>query len=146
MSLTRHARSYPVHFTRHAKSDEAFGRFGRHFGAFGHAVEDTGMDLYETEDALVLELAVPGLTAEAIDVSVEGRRLKVRADLPAADEDEGRRYFMRSLPRGRFARTVRLPSSVDTEAIEAQVQAGLLTLRMPKAVTAKARKIEIANS
>lgn len=144
MSLARHTRAYPNPFPHAHQADEAFGRFGRHLRAFGH--EAAGMDLYETDDALVLELAVPGLSAEALDVSVEGRRLTVRGELPAGSEDEGRRYFLRSLPRGAFARTVRLPSNVDTDAIAAQVQAGLLTLRMPKAAGSKSRKIEIANS
>ena len=52
---------------------------------------------------------------------------------------------MRSLPRGAFTRTVRLPIGVDVDGIEARVQNGLLSLRMPKAAEAKVRKLEIQN-
>ena len=95
---------------------------------------------------MVLELGVPGLTAEAIDVAVEGRQLTVRAELPAASTEGARRYWVRTMPRGAFTRTVRLPSGVDTESIDARVQAGMLTLRMPKVAEAKVRKIEIQNA
>jgi HSP20 family protein len=103
------------------------------------------MDLYETDEALVLELAVPGVDADDLDISIEGRQLTVRATLPALPEGEQRRYWLQSIPHGAFTRTVRLPSSVDTEQIKAQVHNGMLELRMPKVAEAKVRKVAIEN-
>ena len=146
MALVRSARPFPV--ARVATPEDLFGGFERLFEDALPARADVpvAMDLYETDEALVLELGVPGLTAEAIDVAVEGRQLTVRAELPSAPTEEARRYWVRTMPRGAFTRTVRLPSGVDTEAIDARVQSGMLTLRMPKVAEAKVRKVEIQNA
>lgn len=101
-------------------------------------------DLYETEDAMVLEVAVPGLTADELDISVEGRTLSLNASLPER-ETEGRRYLMQGIARGDLNRTLRLPRNVDTDAIEANVRDGMLTLRMPKLAEAKVKRIAINN-
>jgi HSP20 family protein len=147
MSLSR-TRSVP---SRWATSDSPFDVFGRLFedlGAapFGRADSVTyPMDLYETDEALVLELAVPGLQADDLDISVEGRQLTVRATLPTTPDGEQRRYWLQTIPRGAFTRTVRLPSGVDTEHIQAHVHFGMLELRMPKVEEAKVRKVAIEN-
>lgn len=108
------------------------------------------IDLYETDDSVVLEMAVPGLRPEQLDISIEGRQLTIHGVLPDGDSEESgereeaeRRYWVRSIPRGEFQRTVTVPAGVDQEKIEAHVQQGLLTLTMPKATEAKARKINI---
>jgi HSP20 family protein len=138
---------YAAPVTRRNLADDLFDGFERLFEDVARS-DGSGlaMDFYENEEALVLELAVPGVTASSIDVSVEGRQLTVRAELPSAPEGEQRRYWLRTLPRGAFSRTVRLPMGVDTEHIEARVQNGLLNLRMPKAPEAKVRKLEIQDA
>ncbi|HLR46996.1 MAG TPA: Hsp20/alpha crystallin family protein [Deinococcales bacterium] len=129
---------------RRSLADEFFGGFGRLFDDMGTlSSAPAGMDFYETEDSLVLELAVPGVKSGDIDVNIEGRQLTIRAELPEVAE-EGRRYWVRSLPRGAFSRNVRLPAGIDGEGIEARVEAGLLVLRIPKAAEARSRRIEIS--
>jgi HSP20 family protein len=137
---------YAAPVTRRSLADDLFDGFERLFEDVARS-DGAGlaMDFYENEEALVLELAVPGMTAEGIDVSVEGRQLTVRAELPSAPEGEARRYWLRTMPRGAFTRTVRLPMGVDVDHIEARVHHGLLSLRMPKAAEAKVRKLEIQN-
>ncbi|MDR9390457.1 MAG: Hsp20/alpha crystallin family protein [Trueperaceae bacterium] len=103
---------------------------------------DVPTDLYETDEAWVLEMAVPGLAADDLDVALENRDLTVRADLPA-HEGEDRRYWRRGLPRGTVSRTFRLPDGVDADAVAARVHDGLLTLTLPKAHEAKVKKIAI---
>jgi HSP20 family protein len=143
MSLVRTTTPFPVP-ARRSLTDDLFAGFERLFDDVGRA-EPNGlaMDFFETDEAVVLELAVPGVAASAIDVSVEGRVLTVRADLPTTPEGETRRYWLRSLPRGAYTRTVRLPVGIDPDAIEARVANGLLHLRMPKAPEAKVRKLAI---
>ncbi len=102
-------------------------------------------DLYETGDNVVLEMAVPGVQVQDLDVSVEGRQLTISGTLPNISDNEERRYWLQTIPRGQFSRTVSLPVGVDLDNVEARVHEGFLTLTMPKAVSAKARKIEIAN-
>ena len=80
-----------------------------------------------------------------LDVSLEGRQLTVRGSLPGAPEAEGdeRNYWVRSIPRGEFQRIVTVPAGVDADNIQATVDKGLLTLTLPKASEAKARKIAV---
>ncbi len=146
MSLVRTNRaSAPV--IRRSFGDDFLDGMNRFFDDFPPVRTESpalGMDLFETEEALVLELAVPGLSAEEIDVSVEGRQLTVRADLPEVTEGDERRYWLRSMPRGTFTRNVRLPASVATDDIKANVSNGVLRLHMPKVAEAKVRRIEVA--
>ncbi len=102
-------------------------------------------DLFETGDNVVLEMAVPGVQVQDLDVSIEGRQLTISGTLPNVSDNEERRYWLQTIPRGQFSRTVSLPAGVDLDNVEARVHEGLLTLTMPKAASAKARKIEITN-
>ena len=102
-------------------------------------------DLYETDEAMVLEMAVPGLTADDLDISVEERTLTLSAALPER-ETEGRRYWLQGVRRGELSRTLRLPRNVDTDAIQAVVRNGMLVLTMPKLAEAKVKKIAISNA
>jgi len=114
------------------------------FGTAGWA-NSYPADLYEAGDNVVLEMAVPGVQVPDLDVSIEGRQLTISGTLPNISDNEERRYWLQTIPRGQFSRTVSLPAGVDLDNIEARVQEGLLTLTMPKAASARARKIAIAN-
>ena len=103
------------------------------------------VDMYETGEHVVLEMAVPGIHAQDLDISVEGRQLTISGTLPNITDDEQRRYWLQTIPRGQFNRTVTLPTSIDVDNVEASVNEGLLTLTMPKVAEAKARKIAINN-
>ncbi len=103
------------------------------------------VDLYETEENIVLEMAVPGVRVEDLDISIEGRQLSIRGTLPER-ELEGRRYWLQNIPQGQFSRTITLPATVEVDHIEARVHDGLLVLTMPKVAEARARKIAISNS
>ena len=147
MSLVRSPNVFAAPVVRRSLADDLFDGFERLFDDVSRGdAHGLAMDFYENEDALVLELAVPGVTASGVDVAVEGRQLPVRAELPPVPEGEPRRYWLRSLPRGAFTRTVRLPVGVEVDSIEARVQNGLLVLRMPKAAEAKVRKLEIQDA
>ena len=102
-------------------------------------------DLYETGENVVLEMAVPGVQVQDLDVSIEGRQLTISGTLPNVTNNDERRYWLQTIPRGQFSRTVSLPAGVDLDKVEARVHEGLLTLTMPKAASARSRKIEITN-
>ena len=104
------------------------------------------LDLYETGETVVLEMAVPGVQPQDLDVSIEGRKLTISGTLPNVTDNQERRYWLQTIPRGQFSRTVSLPAGVDLENVQARVNEGLLTLTMPKAVSAKVRKIEVSHS
>ena len=101
------------------------------------------VDLYETDDALVLELAVPGIAVEDLDISLENRHLSISGKVAEGEGD--RRYWLQSVPRGEFKRSFKLPIAVDVDAVEAKAVNGILSVTMPKVAEAKARKIEVSN-
>ena len=145
MTLVRNARNLPA---RWPVGEDPFSAIDRLFQDLGGSVGSRAdalypMDLFETDDALVIELAVPGVQADDLDISIEGRQLTIRASLPAIPDDEQRRYWLQAIPRGAFTRTVRLPANVDTDAVQANVHDGMLVLRLAKAAEAKVRKVAI---
>lgn len=103
-------------------------------------------DLYETDNHIVLEMAVPGLSAENLDISVEDRNLIIKGKFSEekSEENQDRRYWMQSISRSEFSRSLKLARSVDVDNIAATVENGMLKLEMPKAAEAKVRKIEIS--
>ncbi len=144
MALVRNTRTLPVR--RFAL--DPFEEFDRMLGDFGSSLQRGGewlsypIDLYETDTDLVLEMAVPGISTEDLDISIEGRQLSVRGKLPEA-ADDGRRYWLQSIPRGDMSRTVKLPAAVEVDKIKAHVADGMLQLTMPKLAEAKVHKIAI---
>ncbi len=144
MALVRNPRTLPVR--RYAL--DPFEEFDRMLGEFRSSLPNTGewvsypIDLYETDSDLVLEMAVPGVKTEDLDISIEGRQLSVRGRLPETDE-QGRRYWLQSIPRGDVSRTVKLPAAVEVDKIQARVSEGMLTLTMPKLAEAKVHKIAV---
>ena len=100
-------------------------------------------DLFETDNDVVMEMAVPGMDVSDINVHIEGRQLTIEGSLPEVSDGEKQRYWLQSIPRGEFRRTVTLPSNVDVESVHAHVKDGMLTLRLPKTPESRSRKIDI---
>lgn len=143
LAQNRPVHDWPAEVDVFDSFDRLFDRLARPTLARDGEAVGYGLDLFETDDALVLEMPVPGMDPDDLDVSLEGRQLSVRGTLPEL-EREGRRYWVQGVARGQFARSLRLPVAVEAEAIDARVQNGLLTLTMPKAQEAKVKKIAIA--
>lgn len=104
------------------------------------------MDAWETEQAFVVQLDLPGLTAEQVDVSFDRNTLLVqgtRTDTVSSDESEKRVFFVERTS-GAFTRKLRFPQYVDTSRIDAKFANGVLTITVPKSEAAKPRKIAIA--
>jgi HSP20 family protein len=110
--------------------------------AFGNTSD---LDLYETDDQVTLELAVPGIKTEDLDISSEGRKLTISGKYPAVEASDNRRYWVKGIARSEFSRTITLPANIEQDNIQAQVRDGVLTLTMPKAAEAKVKKIAINN-
>ncbi|QHY98838.1 18 kDa heat shock protein [Streptomyces sp. S4.7] len=101
------------------------------------------MDAYRDGDVYVIALDLPGVSPEAIDIDVERNMLTVKAERrPVANSDQAR-MDLSERPLGAFSRKVVLADTLDTERIEADYDAGVLTLRIPVAERAKSRKITV---
>ena len=97
-------------------------------------------DVRDEEEAFVLTAFVPGLKAEDLTINILEDVVNIEGMFPQ-DENE---YLMRELPAGTFRRSLRLPAAVDADRVEAKIADGVLTLRLPKAESARPKKIKIA--
>lgn len=101
------------------------------------------VDMYETDKDIVVKANVPGVRPEDIDVSVVGDTLTIRGERKEEQRVERANYFYQERRFGTFSRTLTLPAPVQTDKADARFENGVLTLTLPKAEGAKAKKIEI---
>jgi HSP20 family protein len=102
------------------------------------------MNVYEEDDALVVEAHVSGFKPDELDVNVEQGVLTISGQTRAEQERKERNYLVRELRAGRFSRSLRLPATYDADACTARVEDGVLRLVFPKSEAAKPRRIEIS--
>ncbi|MEV7416461.1 Hsp20/alpha crystallin family protein [Streptomyces sp. NPDC089919] len=101
------------------------------------------MDAYRDGDAYVIAFDLPGVSTEAIDIDVERNMLTVKAERRPVLKADSVKMELAERPLGVFSRQIVLADTLDTEHIEADYDAGVLTLRIPIAERAKPRKISI---
>jgi len=101
------------------------------------------MDAWREGDHFYVELDLPGVSQDSIDIDVERHVVTVRAERPARASDV--ELVAAERPRGVFSRQLVLGDNLDTEHIEAGYDGGVLTLKIPIAESAKPRKIEIGS-
>lgn len=122
--------------------DEAFGtmQFGR-----GENLRQWWpvTDVSETPDHLTLRLEVPGLDREDIKLSVENNVLTVRGEKRQETSSEDETFYRTERSYGSFERSFTLPSHFDADNVQAQMENGVLTIRVPRREEAKAREIRI---
>jgi len=94
----------------------------------------------ENEDYL-LTAYVPGLKAENLKIEIVGDLLSIEGEF---SQHEGE-YLMSELPAGAFRRTLRLPTELDAEKTVASLENGILTLRVPKAESARPKSIKVVS-
>ncbi|MCD6304416.1 MAG: Hsp20/alpha crystallin family protein [Planctomycetes bacterium] len=102
------------------------------------------VDIYERPDGeMVLLAELPGADAESLDIRVDKGVLTIHADgeLEELGEQYARTYV--GFVGGRYFRAFALSDEIDRDRIEAALEDGLLTIRLPKAAAARTRKIEI---
>lgn len=110
-------------------------------GATVHGVFPA-VNVWEEGDVFLAEAEVPGMPMEDLDVQVVGNELTIRGERrPAAAEQATLHRCER--PTGKFERTMLLPTDIDAEKVEARLSAGILSIKLPKAASAKARRVEV---
>ena len=102
------------------------------------------MDAYRQGDTFVVVFDLPGVSSDAIELDVERNVLTVRAERRPPAHDEALEVQVSERPLGVFSRQLFLGDTLDTDHIDAQYEAGVLTLRIPIAAAAKPRRIEVS--
>ena len=101
------------------------------------------LDLYETDDHLVIEATVPGVKPEDIEVTVTGNLLTIKTESKTEKTEEKRNYLRQERSYGRCCRQVTLPDDVDTDKVEATFEHGVLVLALPKTETSKSKTVKV---
>jgi HSP20 family protein len=101
------------------------------------------LDIEENEDNFVIQASVPGFAPEDIKVEIEDGVLTIRASHSDEEEQERDSWNLRERYYGTMERKLRLGKTVNSEAIEADLEHGVLTLTLTKAEEAKPQLIEV---
>jgi HSP20 family protein len=101
------------------------------------------VDIYEDEHKLVLKLEVPGVKQEDLDVRVENQTLTVRGERKFEQEEKEENFHRIERRFGSFSRSFSLPVSIDTAAVNAKYENGVLAIEMAKKEAAKPKQVKI---
>lgn len=102
------------------------------------------MDAMRRGDEVVVQLDLPGVDPDAIEVTAERGTLTISAERRARPE-EGAQVLVRERPQGRFTRQLMLADSLDTDRLAADYDSGVLTLTIPVAEQAKPRRVAVTS-
>jgi len=101
------------------------------------------VDIYEDEHNITLKMEVPGIDEENIDVRIENNTLTIRGERKFDKEEKEENFRRVERQYGSFARSFTLPSSVETENIQANYDKGVLEIRLAKKAEAKPKHIKV---
>ena len=98
------------------------------------------VNVRDEQDAFVLTALVPGLKAEDVNIQVLDDVVSIEGNFPEVENE----YLLQELPGGSFRRELRLPSPLEADKVEARIADGILSLRLPKAESARPKTIKVA--
>lgn len=101
------------------------------------------VDVYETEDKLVIKARTAGVNKEDLDVSISDGILTISGTLSSGDDSNATNWHIQECYWGEFSRTLALPVSVKEDEVEAVLKEGVLTIRFNKVRQEAAKKIQI---
>jgi HSP20 family protein len=101
------------------------------------------VDVYETEDRLVVKARTAGVNKEELDVSISDGILTISGTLSSGDETDATNWHIQECYWGEFSRTLALPVNVKEDEVEAVLKDGVLTIKFNKIRQEAAKKIQI---
>lgn len=125
--MTLYIQPYPFRRMAHRRMDQSQQR-------------SLGVNIREEDDAYILSALVPGLRAEDLNIQVLENVVSIEGEYKAEEAE----FLLNELPQGSFRRTLRMPAEIDSEKVGAKIADGVLTLTLPKAESARPKKIKIA--
>jgi HSP20 family protein len=152
MAIMRYTRRQPT-YSPWQQLEEASNRLARLFdetpfsGGADAAAWMPAVNVQETKEELVLTAELPGIRQKDIQIELENNVLSISGEKSEerTEGDDDRRYHVWERRYGSFQRSFTLPRTVMADQISAAFDAGVLTVRLPKAPEAKGRRIEIAS-
>ncbi|MBN2376426.1 MAG: Hsp20/alpha crystallin family protein [Sedimentisphaerales bacterium] len=142
-AITRRGESTPLASLQEEMND----LFGHFFGGSSLVWPERtywpAINIADKEDAVVVTAEVPGCKPEDIEISVHGNTMSISGEKKEKTEEKKKNYYHMESRYGSFRRELILPAEVNADKIEAKCQEGVLTITLPKAEKAKAKKIKV---
>jgi HSP20 family protein len=110
----------------------------------GNASFAPSVNVYETDKAVVVESAIPGVDAKDVEISIENDVLTIKGQTKKSSELDEKDFYRKEIREGSFLRRVVMPAPVLGEKAEAEFKNGLLKITAPKAGSPKGKAIKIA--
>ncbi len=101
------------------------------------------IDVYQTENDIIIKSTIAGVKPEDLDVSINNDMITIRGERKMDEEVSQENYYYQECYWGSFSRSVIIPVDVLTDKAEASLKNGILTIRLPKAVKDKVKKIQV---
>lgn len=112
-------------------------------GASAGGWQIPAVDLYQTDDEVVVKAALPGLKADDVQIAITGDMLSLKGEFKQEDEVKEKAYHLREQRYGSFERTFTLPTAVVADKARAEFENGILTITLPKAEEVKPKMITV---
>jgi HSP20 family protein len=101
------------------------------------------LDMYETDNEVVVKASIPGVKPEDIDITITGNNLSIKGETKEESEVKREDYLYQERRYGSFSRSVSLPEGLKTDAADANFDNGVLTLKIPKAEEIKPKTVKV---
>ena len=101
------------------------------------------VDIFETDNALVLKADVPDVEMKNVDIQIENGTLTLKGERKFEKDEKNKGFHRIERSYGSFARYFTLPETVDTENVRAEYSSGVLTVTLPKKEIAKPKSIKV---
>ncbi len=101
------------------------------------------IDMYQTDDEIVVKAALPGIKADEVQINITGEVLTLKGEMKHEEEKKEKAWHMREQRWGAFERSIVLPTDVVADKAKAEFENGILTVTLPKADEVKPKVINI---
>jgi len=123
--------------------DDAFTRPFSLSREGGSSWSSPAIDMYQTEDDIVVKAALPGIKADEVQINVTNDILTIRGETKHEEEKNDKSWHIREQRWGAFERSVRLPTGVMSDKAKADFDNGVLTITLPKSEEVKPKTITV---
>jgi HSP20 family protein len=110
---------------------------------FATIFDEPALDMYEADGKIKVDIPLPGVKPEEIELSISGKTLTIKGERKAKEEVKKEDYYRHEMHYGAFTRAVTLPETVDVAKPEATFENGVVTVSFPKVATMEPKRIEI---
>jgi len=101
------------------------------------------IDMYQTDDEIVVKAALPGIKSDEVQINITGEVLTLKGEIKHEEEKKEKAWHIREQRYGSFERSVVLPTDVVADKAKAEFENGILTISLPKADEVKPRTITV---